>query len=73
VLAAREARRLDAGPAAKAGYLQPRVLAEDPLLPVDASSELGFGTSVLVVRRAGLRRILANLERLELVAREGAA
>jgi hypothetical protein len=72
VLPAGEARRLDSGPTAEAGDLQPGVLAEDPVLLVDPSAELGLGAGVLVVRRPRLRWIVVRCERLELAVLEGA-
>src|SRR4029079_14851872 len=60
----RVARREDSGPAAERGDLEPRVLREHParhVLPPERRLE----RSVLVVRRAGLGRIVVAVERLD--------
>jgi hypothetical protein len=73
VLAACEARRLDAGPAAEPVHLETGVLAEDPRRRLDRAAELGLGSRVLVVRRSGFRGILVGVERLDLPTLERAA
>jgi hypothetical protein len=70
VLAACEPRRLDPGSAVKAGDLEPRVLAEDPVRRLERVSVRRLGAGVLVVGRAGLRRIVVRVERLDLPARQ---
>jgi hypothetical protein len=71
VLAAREARRLDPRRTLQAVDLEAGVLAEDPDGGIDRSSELGLRSSVLVVRRSLLGRVLVSFERLDRPAVQG--
>jgi hypothetical protein len=66
--AACEPRRLDPGPAVERGDLEARVLAEDPVRRLEYVSVLSLGAGILVVGRAGLRRVAVGLERLDLPA-----
>src|SRR5438105_2703316 len=71
--APRAARGMYAGPAAQAGDLDARVLAQRPVLRIHVSpAELRLRVRVLVVRGSRLGRVFVHRERLDLPAREQA-
>ena len=68
----RVTRGQDAGPAAERGDLEPRVLGEHPAPRRCSRPNSRLDPRVLVVRRAGLRRVVVALERLDRPAGERA-
>jgi hypothetical protein len=70
VFPAGEARRLDPRAAAQPVDLEAGVLAEHPRRRLQRVAKLSLRPGVLVVRRARLRRVLLDLERLDLPAAE---